>query len=128
MTKQDNHLGVMRAIRLWHVRRDGLYIGMTFHGFVDMDFVGIFLLPRSVNKLDLYQVADILIKLAPTKSQTKNKNRTIVLHEKVNIKEIIEKPAFRYQWISENISQADSVYIARGRELDDVVELNRRWN
>ena len=39
---------------------------MTFHRFINPDLVCILSLPRAMYELDLYQIANIFIELAPT--------------------------------------------------------------
>lgn len=61
MPKKDYHFRVMRAIRLRHMRGRGLHILIPPHGRLNSDPVRIFPLPRTVNKIDLHSISDILV-------------------------------------------------------------------
>ena len=45
VTEQHNHLGMMRAERLRHMCGDRLQIRMTPYSFVNVNLVGVLLLP-----------------------------------------------------------------------------------
>ena len=56
---------MMRPERFGHVCRDGLDIWIPSHSLVDPHLVRVVLFPRPVHQLDLYQITNILVELAP---------------------------------------------------------------
>ena len=86
---------------------------MTFYSFIDPYLIRILSLPRTMHELDLYQIANILIELAPTSLLGENSAaKAIALQKEIDIKEIVKQPTLRYEGISEDISQTDRIYIA----------------
>ena len=66
-----------------------------------------------MHELDLYQIANILIELAPTSQLGEGSAaKAIALQKEIDIKEIVKQPTLRYEGISEDISQTDRIYIA----------------
>lgn len=113
MTKQYNHLRMMRAESFRHMRRDRLDVRMTSHSFINPYLIHLLFLPKAMHELDLDQIANIFIKLAPTsRLGEESAAKAMVLQKEIDIKEIIKQPTFRYEGISEDISQTDRAYIA----------------
>lgn len=81
--------------------------------YIDPDAVRGILLPRSMYNLDLHQIPNILVELA---------------HQEVDIKQVIELPAFADHGIPQDIPQLDRVDIVarRLRQVTDISELDRR--
>ncbi len=82
--------------------------------YLDTDPVAIFRLPRTMDNLDLHQVSRVLVELGPARRSLQRPSRATLgsVHDIVDINQIIEKPAFFDERITQDISQTDCVDVA----------------
>lgn len=130
MSKKNHHLRMMGSKRLRHICHNRLDIWVTRTSFLITDKflsqirrkkstqthlnanpVGSLLLPRSMHDFDFNKAPDVFIEIR---------------HQEVDVKEIIELPAFAYHWIPEDIPQSHGVDIVGCGKISDMRELNRR--
>lgn len=70
--------------------------------------IRILLFPEAMDNVDLDEMSCVGIKC---------------VHEEVNIVEVVEFPAFRYQWIPQKVFECDGIFIKRLWEVPDPGEL-----
>ena len=88
MAYEYHHFRVMCSKHLWHIGRIESDIWIARCSFYQGQSVGIFFLPKAMDNVDFDEVLDIWVEGT---------------HEKVDIMEVVEFPAFGYQGVSEDV-------------------------
>lgn len=87
---------------------------------IDTYLVRIFPLPRAVDNLDLNKISGIFVKLSP-KNALDIPNVDSLLrpfsHNEIDIEKVIKEPAFFDERVTQDILEAYSINVARGRKF-----------
>lgn len=93
----------------------------------------IVLSPKSMNYLNFNSISDIAIKVFPESSLASphGNKRTIYAgsrnsHDKIQIEQEIEIPAFLDHWVTQDILQSHRINVLMRRQVLDMSKLDRR--